>query len=216
MSKNSKHRLERTYNKRKPYKIIYIFTNGKKTEVNYFQDKKRDIRLNTIQINIEFKNADLLKLVNQVINFLRKKNINITNSKNSDECWVVFDKDDFDKDFDKAINKAQANNLKVAYSNECFKLWFLLHFCFFDSAISRNDYISKLTDNLRKLTGNRKIIYSKKSKKLYSLIKDKEKDAIRNSKNLLTTHKNEKSYLKMNPSTTVHLLVENLNKLKGE
>ena len=41
----------------------------------------------------------------------------------------------------KAINDATANDLKVAWSNEAFELWYLLHFIFLDTAITRKAYI---------------------------------------------------------------------------
>lgn len=216
MSKNSK--LYRKYDTRNPYKFIYIFTEGEKTEVNYFNSKKeeigKEIRRSNIKIEIKGVSCNTLSLVDYALEFIEKENIKIDNSKNSDECWVVFDKDDFDRDFDNAINRAEANNLKVAYSNESFELWFLLHFHLLDSAIKRKDYNSKLTDNLKKLTGDKTTKYSKTTKNMFSLIKDMEKGAIRNAKHLLKIHKDEPSFLKKNPSTTVHLLVENLNKLK--
>jgi hypothetical protein len=129
----------------------------------------------------------------------------------------VFDKDDFDKNFDKAINKAVKNNLKVAYSNEAFELWFLLHFSFINSAITRKDYNKKITENFRRLTGNKKYKYDKVKdvQLLIKEIKDKESGAIKNAKKLLKQHENKGSFLKKNPSTTVHLLVEKLNKLKS-
>lgn len=41
----------------------------------------------------------------------------------------VFDKDDFpDEDFNNAIQKAKAQGIKVAYSNQAFEYWFILHF----------------------------------------------------------------------------------------
>ncbi|MCK5460350.1 RloB domain-containing protein [Candidatus Parcubacteria bacterium] len=220
MSKKLECKLNRKYDTRKQYKFIYIFTEGEKTEVNYFESKKKEIETEIRRQNIKIKIAgtgyNTLKLVNFAIEFIKERNIKIDNSENSDECWVVFDKDNFDQHFDNAIIKAGVNNLEVAYSNECFEIWFLLHFIPLSSAISRKDYILKLTDNLKKLTGNSKIRYSKISKDMYLLLKDTEKDAIRNAKKLLNMHKNEKSFSKKNPSTTVYLLVENLNKLKKE
>lgn len=220
MSKKSKYKLERRYGGKKQYKFIYIFTEGEKTEVNYFESKATEIkteirrqrRWEDIKIEIIGTGRNTLDLVGHVLNFIEEENIKTS----SDECWVVFDRDDFDKDFDNAINKAKANNLKVAYSNECFEVWYLLHFSFFQSAISRNLYKQKLTDNLREFTNNKKIEYRKNSEDIYSIIKSKEKDAIRNAKKLLNMHKNEKSFSKKNPSTTVYLLVEDLNKLKRE
>ena len=72
----------------------------------------------------------------------------------------------------------------------------------------------KLTGYLRKITGEKKIKYTKNLENMYLLIKDEEKNAIKNAKKLLGVHRSEKSFLKKNPSTTVHLLVESLNRLK--
>lgn len=218
-------RFKRKLDKRKQYNFIYIFTEGKKTEPIYFESKKSEIEKETrkkliktktkTEINKGYKGGYNTKsLVDLAINFTQ----NSSNGFNfgEDECWVVFDKDDFDKDFDNAINKATKNGLSVAYSNEAFELWFLLHFNQIDSAIRRKDYNKKVTENYKKLTGDKKYKYDKVEGVylLIDLIKDKEKDAIRNAKKLFQQFKNEKSFLKKNPSTTVHLLVEKLNKLK--
>ena len=46
----------------------------------------------------------------------------------------MFDKDDLDqnettaKRFEEAFSVAAANDINIAYSNECFELWLLLHF----------------------------------------------------------------------------------------
>ncbi len=202
-------RFKRNVPKRKQYSFIYVFTEGTKTEPIYFESKKSEIRRNYIKIEIKGSGYNTVSLVDYVLDFIKENKIDLT----IDECWVVFDKDDFVKDFDNAINKAETNNLKVAYSNEAFELWFLLHFSFMSSAIRRKDYNKKVTENLRRLTGDKKYKYSKTTG-IYSLIKDRESDAIKNAKKLLKQHAEEKSFLKKNPSTTVHLLVEKLNKLK--
>ena len=54
--------------------------------------------------------------------------------KTIDHVWAVFDKDDLDmnettaKRFEEAFTVATANDINIAYSNECFELWLLLHF----------------------------------------------------------------------------------------
>ena len=209
-------RFKRNKTIRKQYSFVYIFTEGEKTEPIYFESKKKEIeteiRRKDIKIEIKGKGYNTLSLVDFALEFRQRENIDLT----VDECWVVFDKDDFNKDFNNAINKAKTNGLKVAYSNEAFELWFLLHFNFMNSAIRREDYNTKLTENFKKLTGDKKYKYDK-VKSVYPLIeiiKDKELDAIKNAKKILKQYKGEKSFLKMNPSTTVHLLVERLNKLK--
>lgn len=51
-----------------------------------------------------------------------------------DHVWAVFDKDDLDqneatiKRFEDAFSDAADNDIHIAYSNECFELWLLLHF----------------------------------------------------------------------------------------
>ena len=51
-----------------------------------------------------------------------------------DHVWAVFDKDDLDQNettaqrFEEAFSVAAANDINIAYSNECFELWLLLHF----------------------------------------------------------------------------------------
>lgn len=210
MSKKLNHR---PYNTRKPYKFIYIFTEGEKTEVNYFESKRKEIeeeiRRKDIKIKIKGRGRNTLSLVNFAINYIENERINLK----IDDCWIVFDKDDFDKHFDEAIKKAQDDGFKVAYSNIKFELWLLLHFNFINNAIEKKDYDKKITENLKKIIGDKKYKYDK-TVDIYPLIKNKEKDAIRNAKKLLEIHKNEKSFLKKNPSTTVHLLVEELNGLK--
>lgn len=205
-------RFKRSTHRRKQYSFIYIFTEGERTEPIYFESKKKEIRRNDVKIEIKGKGYNTTSLVDFTLDFIKKENIDLR----MDECWVVFDKDDFNKDFDNAINKAEKNGLEVAYSNEAFELWFLLHFNFMSSAIGRKDYNRKLTENFRKLTEDKKYKYDKVESvyPLIKIIKNKESDAIRNAKKLLEQHKKEKSFLKKNPSTTVYLLVEKLNNLK--
>ena len=208
--------FRRQENKRKENKIIYIFTEGEATEPIYFGYKKKEveteIRRKSIKIEIKGTGYNTLGLVDFAINYINNEKIDLT----LDDCWIVFDKDDFNKDFNRAISKAQKSKLKVAYSNEAFELWFLLHFNFMDSAIGRADYNNKLTENYRKITKDKKYKYDKVRNllPLIEIIKNKESIAIKNAKKLLKQYSTETSFLKKNPSTTVHLLVEDLNKLK--
>jgi len=206
-------RFNRKESTRKENKIIYIFTEGEKTEPIYFQSKKKEveeeIRRKGIRVEIKGSGRNTLNLVDFAIDYVDAEKIDLK----LDDCWVVFDKDDFDKDFDNAINKAYSKGLKVAYSNESFELWFLLHFSFMNSAVGRKDYNNKLTENLKELTGDKKYKY-KKTTDVYSLIRDKEPKAIKNASTLIKQYDGETSFLKKNPSTTVHLLVKSLNELK--
>lgn len=211
MLKRKGHNLNRNYNLRKPNKTIFIFSEGKGTEVNYFEDKRNEIseiiRRNGIKIEVIGKGFNTKSLVEYVINFREKEGLG-----ENDEYWVVFDKDNFEA-FDSAILLANNNDIKVAYSNECFELWFLLHFSFLSSAVGRKLYEEKLTDIFLSLYNYK---YDKLMEGIYTLIKEKEEDAIKYAKKLIIQHENEKKFSNKNPSTTVHLLVESLNSLKEE
>ena len=62
------------------------------------------------------------------------------------KIFVVFDKDDFTKQaFNNAVIKCINKGYIALWSNECIELWFLLHFNYLDTAISRKEYFKKLS-----------------------------------------------------------------------
>ena len=64
-----------------------------------------------------------------------------------EQVWCVFDRDDCDiGDFNGAIQRAESQGVRVAYSNQAFELWFLLHFHFYNTPMHRADYIEKLSE----------------------------------------------------------------------
>ena len=71
-----------------------------------------------------------------------------------DEVWCVFDMDvqNTDKDFtlfDNSIDKAKSLDYNVAYSNDCFELWLLLHYKDIQSTQNREYYYEQLGNVLR-------------------------------------------------------------------
>lgn len=69
-----------------------------------------------------------------------------------DRIWVVFDKNSFPPDnYNRAVDLAEKNGFGCACSNEAFELWYLLHFVFFDTAISRDQYQVKLSKRVHML-----------------------------------------------------------------
>jgi len=103
---------------------------------------------------------------------------------------------------------ARANRIYVAYSNEAFELWYLLHFNYYITAISRQDYMDKLSDLL-------KYKYEKNSEIMYKELKNKQKKAIQHAKKLYSTYEPNHNPEKNNPCTTVFRLVERLNEFWG-
>lgn len=190
-SKNSQGYSARKVNTREIKQRFLIVCEGAKTEPNYFTS----FRVPKVIIEIEGLGYNPSKLVEEA---------KILKSEDDyDRVWCVFDRDDCSKqDFNNAISNAKSCNIQVAYSNEAFELWYVLHFEFLNTGIPRKDYITKLTSLLGKK-------YEKNSKTIYDDLLDKQNTAIRNAKKLMEQYEPSKPE-QDNPSTTVYLLVEQL------
>lgn len=67
------------------------------------------------------------------------------------EIWCVFDRDSFPaQNFNRAFQLAKSKNISVAWANEAFEIWYLLHFNYYDTGLSRAEYGERLT-TLKKL-----------------------------------------------------------------
>lgn len=74
------------------------------------------------------------------------------------EIWIVFDLDGFPlHKFDNAIVSAQKHGFQVAWSNECFELWYLLHLKDMSTPIGRNAIYKGLTEFLQLEQGYTKL-----------------------------------------------------------
>ena len=203
MSKKSSSRQSKIpYDNRKVRnrKRFFIVCEGEKTEPNYF----KKISVNVDITLIKGRGKDTKSLVEEAIELK-----NGLESDERDRVWCVFDRDRNDQNphdaqnFKAAITLAQTNGIKVAYSNDAFELWYLLHFNYYNTGISRKDYKNMLTNQL----GHE---YKKNSETIYEELKDKQQDAIKHAKLLLQKYDRPNPETD-NPSTTVHLLVEELN-----
>lgn len=97
---------------------FYIITNGKETEKNYFEALKS--KKSPYDVKVKFENADPLGLVEYAKGFLNDSN----------QVWIVFDVDYTHKDgrLIPAINKAEKEGIKYAFSNLAFEVWLISHF----------------------------------------------------------------------------------------
>ncbi|MCC3411023.1 MAG: RloB domain-containing protein [Microcoleus sp. PH2017_29_MFU_D_A] len=204
MPKKSSSRRTIDYSKRKVKnrRWFLIVCEGEKTEPNYFRSFAVDTKVIKLDIKGEGKNTR--SLVEKAIELK-----NDSEYDESDRFWCVFDRDINGKNsndaqnFNAAMTLAKNNGIKVAYSNDAFELWYLLHFHFYNTGISRKDYQNMLT----KLLGYE---YQKNSETIYEELKNKQQDAIKHAKRLLMEY-DRPNPESDNPSTTVHLLVEELN-----
>ena len=178
---------------------ILIVCEGQKTEPNYF--RKFPLDTEVVELVVDGTGMSTLSLVDKAMELVDKAS---SQKCPYNQAWCVFDKDSFPLNlFNQAILKARNNEIHVAYSNECFELWYYLHFQFTDTAFHRSQYAHKLTREM-----NQK--YVKNSPDMYDLLKNNQDDAIRNSKKLLNRY-GKCIPARDNPSTTVHELVATLN-----
>lgn len=178
---------------------ILIVCEGEKTEPNYFRCFPKN-PLVFDDIDIHGTGYNTISLVREAI---RLKMIADRDSKPFIDVWCVFDKDSFSANsFNDAICLAYTNGIKCAYSNEAFELWYLLHFDYCDSALSRTRYKKMLTDRLNKT-------YTKNSLNMYKDLLAKQKNAIKNASRLFNLKK-DLPYSQQNPVTTVYQLVKQI------
>ncbi len=200
----SKRGFKRKIGSKEEYHSICIITEGEKTEPLYFGAIKQEMRPHTSAVKVEImgKGKNTVSLVESAKRIMDQDDF--------DDVWVVFDEDGRGEQFNEAIKRAKGAGIRVAYSNEAFELWFLLHFNYMDSTLTRSQYCDKLTEILQQRTGNRKLKYEKNSKDMYSFLKEhgSEIDAVRNAEELLKIHNDDESFDRRNPSTTVHQLVQ--------
>lgn len=195
--------------------IFRIYCEGQNTEPEYFK---------SFPINTENKVEEVIglgrsktSLVEKVLEllsigqFLRGQNDYDENR----QLWVVFD---FDKkgehneneDYENAIRLANENDINVAYSNDAFELWFVLHYKFLDATLTRKEYYEFLSSEFG-------INYEKHGKEkefaksIYLVLREGQQRALQNAIRLHSDC-SDRNFCDQNPCTTVYKLVEELNK----
>ena len=178
---------------------ILILCEGEKTEPNYFRKFPLDIEL--VEIDVKGTGANTLSLVEDAI---RRRQDAANRGRPYNQIWCVFDRDSFPPgNFNRAFKMADKNRVHIAYSNQCFELWYILHYHFNDAAINRHEYARRLT----KFIGRK---YHKNDETMYDILKERQANAIQNAKKLLSRY-DTCNPEKDDPSTTVYELVEALN-----
>lgn len=186
----------RPVNVRSPRAKFLIVCEGTETETNYF--KKFRVNTKVMELCVEGLGDNTLSLVERTCALMRKEGYS--------QVWCVFDRDDFPPErFNAALALAAREGIRVAYSNQAFELWYLLHFDYHDAAYHRSQYQGMLTERLGKP-------YQKNSPEMYNLLEDRQATAIWNAERLLASYGPEHNPGQDNPSTTVHLLVQELNR----
>lgn len=133
--------LNRPAPSRQERPVILIVCEGENTEKSYFDQ----FRLTSARLVTLGKGFNTMSLVNEAIR--------LNALGNYERVWCVFDKDDFAaQDFNNAINIGRAQGFGVAYSNQAFEYWLLLHFNDHQGgAMSRADYNTAINEHTQTL-----------------------------------------------------------------
>lgn len=196
---------------------IFVWAHTKRAEIEYFQEFK-----NYLETPLLMPQKDICftpqKLIEKIVTW---KEENIC-EKDGDQVWCVFDVDDFYKNdqigFIKAIENARNNNIKIAYINECFELWILLHFMKPTVAVQRGAEIEKKIIKEYKKNNLGQFI---KNQRVFSDLLPYQSEAIKNARELLPMEYNKINWKKVldgegNPSTSLHFLIEEIYFLIGK
>lgn len=189
---------------------ILIVCEGLNTEPSYFNQ----FRLSSATVKPVGEGYNTVSLVNRAIQ--------LASEKKYEQVWCVFDKDDFsDNDFNNAIVMAKANNFGLAYSNQAFEYWLILHFNDHQGGgMHRDDYNDKINQLIKPF----KVEYDGKKSKIidedfFELLDgfDEKTEEKRVDLAIKRAERNYKQYNHLNPAkeestTTVFKLVKELLK----
>ena len=199
MSQNRKWQRGRKTEKRRNLRRILILCEDEKSSRDYFEQFPH----NKDQVEIECvgtgRNTDSL-MEDALTRIQAAKKAGLGYSK----VWVVFDKDSFPwRNFNRALDLARKHKeIFPCWSNECFELWYLLHFNYRDTPIGRGELKKEVSKKLERK-------YDKADASVFDELLPKMPTALRNAGKLELENSKAGSPTQ-NPSTQVHLLVKSL------
>lgn len=225
-----------------------IFCEDEISEYHYFKWFETEL----IKVNVIRKQKSMLTNVKKAITYCTDNGILVydgtkySTENNGIEIWCVYDRDveenpseiaENDNEFNLSIDLAFQNSINVAWSNDAFELWVLLHIMEIDHTITnskkRKYYYDNLTEYFRNIQNPNIDLIKVLAHTTYSYKKDlKSKDnfinivrseilpytntAIARSEALVELHKSTVNFYERKPCTLVHKLVIKLLEKGGK
>ena len=207
--------------KKKTYPVVVIVCEGTETEPIYFQRFREKYRRNII-VDVVGKKGNLSDLIQEAV---KRRNGHIAGLENEEDCsaWCVIDADvDYNTPGNHIIRNKQIKEalkeagkvIKIALSNPCFELWFLLHYIYTTSQMRNYSDVEK---ELSKQKGFEKYEKVKKVKDVFDILEDKLENAKKNAEKLQKYHINHNKTdlfdVSVTPYTNVWELILVIQKL---
>ncbi len=191
---------------------LIIVCEGKRTERGYFEEIRKSLRLPTLKVHVIHADAtDPLSIVRAAIEYRQDRKDERAWAK-EDTAWAVFDGDEHrDANPDRwndAIQIAQSKDIRLAVSNPCFELWYLLHYRSHTAEVTRQKAFRLLKSHISDY---------EKAKTLWpSPLEPFTSEAIQRAKQLASRAAADELQPFPNPCTNVYELVESLLALDKE
>jgi len=193
---------------------ILIVCEGGKTEPLYFKSFTEKLRLsNEVEVVVEGsrEGSAPISVVDHAITRRAERKSEARTSPlltEFDAVWCVIDVEapQPHESLNRAFDKANSSELRVALSNPCFEYWYILHF---EKAAPLFHANKDVVKRLRKHYQD----YQKNSPDTFERVFPSTETAIKNAELVIKERKYGKDLRTCNPSTHVHLLVKHLSEM---
>lgn len=184
-------------------RVVLLFTEGEKTEVQYFRAWERQHRDQVNLVISDLHGLSPLRLVEAAVEDKQRRGRAVRRGRDSpvDSIWCVCDVDEF-RDHDAARSLAALHGINLVVSNPCIELWFLLHHRDQTAWIDRH----AASHDFKELSGDRKAL----SESTRSYLLEHYRDARGRARHLERKHRGDGSARGENPSSDVWRLVDEI------
>src|SRR5215218_5420439 len=146
----------RSFCRRRPTRVvgrkIIIACEGEKTELEYFEAIRISLRLPTLKVHVIHPDGTDPRTI--VLEAIAQRSIRERDKAwtTEDSSWAVYDGDEHQlinpNNWNDAIQLAASKNIKLAVSNPCFELWYVLHFQPQTANLSRQEALRVLRKHI--------------------------------------------------------------------
>jgi hypothetical protein len=145
--RNSK--LKRKAATRSARRYFFLFSEGEKTERDYFRALQSVLDPKEVKIEYNGPLGVPKTVATRAIEAAKEKGLakgrrgkKLNSFEENDEVWAVFDRDEFEC-YDEAKQMCTGAGISYAYSDPCFEIWLNLHFGDHEAPCTRHDAQAK-------------------------------------------------------------------------
>lgn len=103
---------------REARRTVVIITNGRRTEVKYFEGLRKEPWVTAHKVLVKFEHGDPCAAVQRAAE--------IRDNEEFDEAWAVCDVDEYD--VENALERARNREVELILSVPSFEVWLILHY----------------------------------------------------------------------------------------